>query len=102
MSVLSKDEALELIKTHIGEANDDDTLKFVEDMSDTLNEMEKKANGDGTDWKSKYEENDKAWREKYRERFFNGTPNCDDSKDDNEDKDVEDKTTPKTFEELFK
>ena len=26
---------------------------------------------DETDWKSKYEENDKQWREKYRDRFFN-------------------------------
>ena len=36
---------------------------------------------DGEDWKTKYEENDKEWRKKYQDRFFNGTPD-DDKKDD--------------------
>ena len=61
----------ELIKTHIGEKTDDETLKLLEDYSDTLDDYEKRISGDGTDWKAKYEENDKAWREKYQARFFN-------------------------------
>lgn len=107
MAVLSKKEILEQVKTIVGENTDDTTLKFLEDISDTMDDLETKANGDGEDWKTKYETLDKEWRTKYQERFFNGT--SDDDKDEPENdltkpqdlpEDEED-NSPKHFEDLF-
>ena len=71
MAVKTKDELLEIIKERIGDDTSDETISFIEDITDTLSDYEEKAtNSDTEDWKTKYEENDKMWREKYRERFF--------------------------------
>ena len=71
MAVKTKDELLEIIKGRIGDDTSDETISFIEDITDTLSDYEEKAtNSDTEDWKTKYEENDKMWREKYRERFF--------------------------------
>lgn len=71
MAVRTKDELLEIIKERIGDDSSDETISFLEDITDTLSDYEEKAtNSDTEDWKTKYEENDKMWREKYRERFF--------------------------------
>lgn len=107
MAVLTKKEILEQVKTIVGENTDDTTLKFLEDISDTMDDLETKANGDGEDWKSKYETLDKEWRTKYQERFFNGS--SEDDKDEPENdltkpqdlpEDEEDES-PKHFEDLF-
>ena len=71
MAVRTKDELLEIIKGRLGDDSSDETISFLEDITDTLSDYEEKAtNSDTEDWKTKYEENDKMWREKYRERFF--------------------------------
>ena len=71
MAVRTKDELLEIIKGRIGDDTSDETISFIEDITDTLSDYEGKATkSDEEDWKTKYEENDKMWREKYRERFF--------------------------------
>ena len=71
MAVRTKDELLEIIRGRIGDDTSDETISFIEDITDTLSDYEEKAtNSDSEDWKTKYEENDKMWREKYRERFF--------------------------------
>lgn len=71
MAVRTKDELLEIIKGRIGDDSSDETISFLEDITDTLSDYEEKAtNSNNEDWKTKYEENDKMWREKYRERFF--------------------------------
>ena len=105
--VLSKAQVMEQVKTLIGDKSDDDTLKFLEDISDTIDDLETKSKGDGEDWKTKYDELDKSWRDKYRERFFNGTDNKkEEPKNDllepsgTEDDEGED-DAPKTFEDLF-
>lgn len=105
--VLKKDELMEQIKGIIGENTDDASLKFLEDVSDTINDMETKAKGDGEDWKQKYEDNDKEWRKKYQERFFNGTTedNGTSKKDllepDNPEPNEETEDEPLHFEDLF-
>ena len=68
-------------------------------MTDTFNDLESKSTGDSEDWKTKYEENDTAWRKKYRDRFFNKEVEEDEIEDT---KDIEIEETPKTFEDLFK
>lgn len=70
MAIKTKEELLESIKSRIGDDTSDETITFLEDVTDTLSDYEERSKGDGEDWKTKYEENDKYWREKYRERFF--------------------------------
>lgn len=94
MGVKTREEILESLKTRLGENPDDESISFLEDVTDTLDDLEKKANGDGIDWKSKYEENDTSWRKKYTERFFSGEPNPEPK--------PEPDNTPTTFSDLFK
>ena len=96
MAVKTREEILESVKARVGEQTDDATISFIEDISDTLNYLETKAKGDGTDWKTKYEENDAEWRKKYTERFYSSEPN-----NEPEPPKPDDTTKPKTFAELF-
>lgn len=98
MAVKTREEILESFKSRLGENTDDETISFLEDITDTLDDFEKRANGDGTDWKSKYEENDENWRKKYTERFFSGEPNP----EPNPEPKLEPDNTPRTFSDLFK
>lgn len=70
MAVRTKDEIMASIKERIGDDQSDEAISLVEDISDTIDNMQSKANGDGIDWKNRYEENDANWRQKYRDRFF--------------------------------
>ena len=96
MAVKTREEILEEVKARVGEQTDDETIAFIEDISDTLSDLEIKAQGDGTDWKTKYEENDAEWRKKYTERFYSSDP-----KPDHEPPKPDDTPKPKTFAELF-
>lgn len=98
MSVKSKTEILDAIKDKFGDDTSDSTLSFLEDVSDTFDDLESKSN-DSTDWKAKYEENDKAWRQKYHDRFFSSDEDKNDDKNDDYGDEGE---APKTFDELFK
>ena len=80
-------ELVEQIKTYTGDRDDDETLSLMEDINDTLNNE--------TDWQDKYNENDKAWRAKYKQRFETGTADEPDEPDEPEEK-------PITFDQLFK
>ena len=97
MAVKTIEEILAEVKARVGEDTDDETITFIEDITDTLSDLKTKAQGDGTDWKTRYEENDAEWRRKYTERFYSSA---------SEDNDVpfkpDDNTKPKTFAELFK
>lgn len=98
MAVKTREEILESFKTKLGENPDDESISFLEDVTDTLDDFEKRANGDGTDWKSKYEENDANWRKKYTERFFSNEPEPNPKPDTKPEPD----DTPRTFSDLFK
>lgn len=98
MAVKTREEILESFKSRLGENPDDESISFLEDVTDTLDDFEKRANGDGTDWKSKYEENDASWRKKYTERFFSDEPNP----EPNPEPKPEPDNTPRTFSDLFK
>lgn len=98
MAVKTREEILESFRTRLGENPDDDSISFLEDVTDTLDDFEKRANGDGTDWKSKYEEIDANWRKKYTERFFSIEPESNPKPDTKPEPD----DTPRTFSDLFK
>lgn len=71
MAILSKEKFFESVKNRLGDDVSDEAMSFLEDITDTYNDLEtKSSNKDSEDWKSKYEELDKTWREKYKARFF--------------------------------
>jgi hypothetical protein len=96
MAVKTIEEILESVRDRVGEQTDDETIAFIEDISDTLTDLETKANGDGTDWKAKYKENDAEWRKKYIERFYSSEP-----EPEPEPSKPDDTQKPNTFAELF-
>lgn len=64
MAKLSKDELIEKVKKYVGDRTDDETIEIIEDITDSID------SSDADEWKRKYEENDKIWRDKYVSRFF--------------------------------
>lgn len=81
MAKLSVKDLLEKAKNILGERDDDDALSFLEDLNDTISEDDKDS---GDDWKKKYDdlvtekdELDKAWRQRYRDRFFSSDSHTD-------------------------
>ena len=96
MAVKTREEILEKIKNRVGNQSDDETIEFLEDVTDTLSDLEEKAKGDGVDWKAKYEENDAEWRKKYTDRFFSSEPITNE-----EPPSPEPQSEPTTFDELF-
>lgn len=91
MAVKTVDEIMAKVRERIGEDDSDEAIGFIEDISDTLESF-----SNAEDWKTKYEENDKKWREKYRDRFFT-------SKEEVEEDDIEEpeEKEKKKFEDLF-
>lgn len=96
MAVRTQQEILESLKARIGDSTDDDTLAFIEDVTDTLTDYETRVS-DSTNWKEKYETNDAEWRQRYRDRFFG---NQDSGVVDPEP--IVEPEKPMTFEDLFK
>ena len=100
MAILTKEDLLNKIKERIGDDTSDEAISFIEDATDTINDFETKAQGDGVDWKQKYNENDAEWRKRYRDRFFD--PDSTDKDNPlNQHKDENEDNSPKTFDELF-
>lgn len=91
MAKLSKDELIEKVKKYVGDRQDDETIEIIEDISDSIDSSE------ADEWKKKYEENDKMWRDKYISRFVQ-------KKDDEVDTPTEHEEEEKeynSFEDLF-
>lgn len=94
MAVRTTQEIIDALKSSFGETPDDTQLAMLEDVSDTFTDLNERS---GEDWKTKYEENDKAWRKRYTDRFSgNDEPVSNQTEDDSD--------SPKslTYESLFK
>lgn len=92
MAKLSKDELIEKVKKYVGDRTDDETIEIIEDITDSID------TSDADEWKRKYEENDKIWRDKYVSRFF-------DKKEEEQETPTEREEEEKeynTYEDLFK
>ena len=101
MARLSREEAIERLTAYIGERNDDDSIALLEDISDSLTE-------DTEDWKGKYDELDRTWRDRYIKRFSNIAPDPDTSdvievEQDSatEDTDIVDETEDLTIDDIL-
>lgn len=87
MAVVERDELIQRITGLLSDPESDDSLSLIEDVTDTLEA------GSSDDWKTKYEENDAAWRKRYKERFLKKP-----DKEPEEDDKTEEK---KTYDDLF-
>lgn len=99
MAVISKEDLLTAVKNLVPEDDSSDaTLEIFEDISDTFDDLNGRI-AEAGDWKAKYEENDKAWREKYKERFLSKPVEDETINDAEETEETEE--APKTFDDLF-
>lgn len=94
----SKADIISELKAFIGDNNSDEAISLIENVSDSINE-----NDESEELRRQLEEQDKAWRQRYIDRFNNEESeetkkiiNVDtgDDSDDSNDK-------PLTFENLF-
>lgn len=97
MAIISKDELMNRLNTFLGEDTTDETLSFIEDVTDTIEDYESKSS---TDWEKRYNDLDSEWRKKYRERFFRKVKEDDEVIEDVVE-DEEEKEEPKTYDDLF-
>lgn len=95
MAIRTKEEILNAIKDKVEDT--DSLVEIFEDISDTFDDFEKK---DMEDWKAKYEENDKMWKEKYINRFLNNE--VEENIEDTTSEEVVEEVEPKTYDDLFK
>lgn len=70
MAVLSRDDFFNRLNDYVGADNRDETISFVEDMTDTYNDLERRNTDEN--WEQRYRELDAAWRDRYKRRFFSG------------------------------
>ena len=94
----TKAELMERAKAIIGDNTSDEAIALLEDISDSFD-----TETDTTDWKAKYEENDKMWRDKYTSRFFDGSPDdaVDKKKEQEDEQAKEDDAEDITIDDLF-
>ena len=91
MAKLSKDELIEKVRKYVGDRKDDETIEIIEDISDSID------SSDADEWKQKFEENDKMWRDKYISRFLEKKEDELDTPTEHEEEEKE----YNSFEDLF-
>lgn len=91
MSVRTRDEIMEQLRTVIGENDSDDVLTLMTDISDTLGDNKDRERV--TQLEQQLQDKDKEWRKKYRDAFF--------SKPDESLDDEDESKAPSKFEDLF-
>lgn len=94
--IKTREELITSLQSILGETPDDTGIELLENVSDTLSDYETRINENG-DWKNKYEENDKNWRQKYTDRFLNNEP-----AEEAEKREQEEYNIPTSFDDLFK
>lgn len=106
MAILNQEEFFNRLHERLGTDTSDESITFMEDMTDTYNDLVKRANDNNGDWERKYHELDESWKAKYKHRFFSGSnggnPNY--PMGNNDDGSEEDTYDPEsvTFKNLFK
>lgn len=95
--VQTTDEIITKVKELLGDnATSDESIELIENISDSMSDS-------NLDWKEKYEENDKKWRQKYVDRFNSGESNNtpEDNDDNNSDGNEDDTNEVLTYDKLF-
>lgn len=90
MARLTRDELIEKVRKYVGDRTDDETIEIIEDISDSIDSSD-------DEWKQKFEENDKMWRDKYISRFIEKKEDELDTPTEHEEEEKE----YNSFEDLF-
>lgn len=91
MARLTRDELIEKVRKYVGDRTDDETIEIIEDISDSID------SSDADEWRQKFEENDKMWRDKYISRFLEKKEDELDTPTEHEEEEKE----YNSFEDLF-
>jgi hypothetical protein len=91
MARLTRDELIEKVRKYVGDRTDDETIEIIEDISDSID------SSDADEWRRKFEENDKMWRDKYISRFLEKKEDELDTPTEHEEEEKE----YNSFEDLF-
>lgn len=91
MARLTRDELIEKVRKYVGDRTDDETIEIIEDISDSID------SSDDDEWRQKFEENDKMWRDKYISRFLEKKEDDLDTPTEHEEEEKE----YNSFEDLF-
>lgn len=91
MAKLTKNELIEKVRKYVGDRTDDETIEIIEDISDSID------SSDADEWRQKFEENDKMWRDKYISRFLEKKEDELDTPTEHEEEEKE----YNSFEDLF-
>lgn len=102
MAVLTRDDYFARLQTVLGSDTSDEGIALLEDMTDTYNDLEQRANGDGVDWEQRYKDLDESWKKKYRHRFFSGGSSAIPRDRDDDGAGQADRATTIGFNDLFK
>lgn len=100
MAVVEKDALLERVRAYFADKTGDEEISILEDVSDTMEDYHTRAT-DPEDWKGKYEQNDREWRQRYMDRFGGKTGATEDKEEILEESSEEVVTEPTRYEDLF-
>ena len=70
MAILNKEDFFNRLHERVGDDTSDEGIAFLEDMTDTYNDMETRLTSDGVDWERRYHELDETWKKRYQHRFL--------------------------------
>lgn len=100
--VLTREDLISRIRDRIGEGIEDADISLLEDIADTYDDLKDRA-GDNENWREKYDELDRSWRQKYIDRFNGKVESDADFVEAPEDahETVLEYEAPKTYEDLF-
>ena len=96
MAVLSREDLMKRLNEALGEDAD---VSIMEDVADTYDAIADHSDAD--EWERRYNENEAAWRKRYRDRFEFGTPDSGAMNNTDDTEDEEEEIKVKTFDELF-
>ena len=91
MAIKSREELISSLSEIIGDNNSDEALQLLTDVRDTLGNQTDAQRI--TELENQLQEQDAAWRKKYRDAFLNGA--------DESFEEEEEHKPPKRFEDLF-
>lgn len=103
MAILKREDFFSRLESRLSDDKSDDAISFLEDMTDTYNDLENKANSSSNEeWEKKYNELDEMWKTRYRHRFFSGDNRKIPTSSDDEFEEDDYKPSNMTIDKLFK
>lgn len=83
MAIKTRAEINDMLKERFGDSDTD--LQMLGDFMETLDDMESQRSAENKTWEERYNNLDKEWRTKYKERFFDTPQKVEETKQEKED-----------------